>query len=97
MWIRRRRRILVCSNCGEKTYQSYSRKPPDNGSEEELITHYFKLHYSYVAIITFLKNYYDIGISVRTLKRRLKHYGLTKRNENITEDQLHSEDEANEL
>ena len=48
-------------------------------AEREIITHYFHLGYSKEVIREFLSNYHDIEMSSRTLKRRLRDFGL-KRN-----------------
>ena len=48
-------------------------------SEEDLIRDYFKHGYEYTEIVLMLKNRHSIDISVSTLKRRLRAYGLKKR------------------
>lgn len=46
---------------------------------KELITTYFKKGYSYKEIVCFLEHCHGIKISLRTLKTRLKKYGLSRR------------------
>jgi hypothetical protein len=47
--------------------------------EERLIHDYFSQGYEYSEIILMLNNRHDIKISIRTLKRRLRAYGLKRR------------------
>ena len=54
-------------------------------AEREIITHYFHLGYPNEIIREFLSNYHDITMSLRTLKRRLRDFGL-RRNGNMNED-----------
>ena len=54
-------------------------------AEREIITHYFHLGYPNEIIRQFLLNYHDIVMSLRTLKRRLRDFGL-RRNGNINDD-----------
>ena len=57
-----------------------------HGRREPLaIEHYFKRGFCYETIVHFLAEYHGISMNVRTLKRRLRHYGLRRRNH------LHSE------
>jgi len=46
---------------------------------EELITSYFNKGYSYNEIVNFLNHSHGITISLRTLKSRLRSYGLRRR------------------
>ena len=53
----------------------------DNEDEEEiLIKYYFYCGYEYKDILDFLVTYHNIEISERTLHRRLRMYGLSRRN-----------------
>ncbi|CAB4030089.1 Hypothetical predicted protein [Paramuricea clavata] len=54
-------------------------------AEREIITHHFHLGYPNEIIRLFLLNYHEIVMSLRTLKRRLRDFGL-RRNGNINED-----------
>ena len=55
-------------------------------TEQEIIEKYFHCGYDY-RLITF-NNEHGIDMSVRTLKRWLKAYNLSKRTENICEEQV---------
>ena len=57
-------------------------------TEQEIIEKYFHCGYNYRLITCLLKNEHAIDMSVRTLKRRLKAYNLSKRTENICEEQV---------
>ena len=48
--------------------------------EEILIKYYFYRGYQYQDILDFLATYHNIEISERTLHRRLRMYGLSRRN-----------------
>ena len=52
----------------------------DSVDEEVLIKYYFYRGYEYKDIIVFLATYHNIEISERTLHRRLRMYGLSRRN-----------------
>ena len=52
-----------------------------NGSERELIEHYFHKGFRYKEIVLLLRKYHNISMNVRTLKRRLSAYGLKRRNQ----------------
>jgi len=60
-----------------------------NGSERELIEHYFHKGFQYKEILLLLEKYHNISINIRTLKRRLSAYGLKRRNEFDTNDVQH--------
>ena len=59
--------------------------------ERLAIKHYFKKGFCYETIVHFLAEYHRISMNVRTLKRRLRHYGLRRRNH------LHSERTVREI
>ena len=50
--------------------------------EEDAIRDYFRKGLTYDEILEFLDNYHGIEMSVVTLKRRIKEYGLKIRNGN---------------
>lgn len=56
-----------------------------NGSEREVIEYYFYRGFEYKNIVQFLEKYHNIRLSERTLKRKLKDFGL-KRRELVDED-----------
>ena len=56
--------------------------------EMELISHYFHLGYEYEVILEFLKQYHDVSLSMRSLKRRLREYGLRRNANDVDEPRL---------
>lgn len=81
---------MFCSRCGKEFVQNVTTFCSQCGvhvsinkdglkTEKEIITEYFLLGLKYSTIVQFLSKYYDIEISVRTLKRRLFTYGLKKK------------------
>ena len=52
----------------------------DAQGEEETIRDYFKNGFSYDEILALLDKYHGIRMSIATLKRRIKEYGLKRRN-----------------
>ena len=61
---------------------AYSDNEDDGNEDEEeiLIKYYFYRGYEYKDILDFLATYHNIEISERTLHRRLRMYGLSRRN-----------------
>ena len=57
-----------------------------NFAEKEIIQHYFHKGFSYDVILDFLSKH-GISISLRTLKRRLKEYGLKKINNHVVDEE----------
>ena len=51
-----------------------------NDNYKEYVCDYFKKGFKYEEILLFLRNYHDLNISMPTLKRRVKAYGLKRRN-----------------
>ena len=49
--------------------------------ERDIIEAYFWDGFSYQTIVLFLKEYHNIGMTFRTLRRRLKDYGLSRRSQ----------------
>ena len=49
------------------------------GDERDVIEHYFHLGYTNEIILEFLKRFHHIKISLRTLKRRLRSFGLRRK------------------
>ena len=58
--------------------------------ELKIIEYYHAKGYEYQAIVLFLEKYHGISLSLRTLKRRLKDYGLRKKQVNVDHEQLHN-------
>ncbi len=52
-----------------------------HGSEKDLIVYYFNRGFTYKHIALMLEKHHNIVINQRTLKRRLKDYGLSRRHE----------------
>ena len=71
-----------CEHCGQ-IKRIIAKTISNNSAEEELIKQYFKRGYSNQSILKFLWNFHSICYSQRTLKRRLKRYGLN-RSQNIS-------------
>ncbi len=58
--------------------------PNNSGSEKEIIEYYFHRGFQYKNIVLLLEKYHGIRLSERTLKRKLKDFGL-KRHEPVDE------------
>ena len=59
----------------------------DQDDVKDIVSHYFNNGHENDVILQFLKEYHEIDISLSTLKRRLKDYGL-KRYKNTDEERL---------
>ena len=75
-----------CSGCGcrQKTYDLFE----SSDSEEDLIRKYCKHGHNYQTICLFLEKIHGIGISLRTLKRRLAQYVHKKSSTGISDKTL---------
>ena len=72
--------LAFCSNCGVKIRRNTQCLPLRRFlTQKDAIGHYFNGGFKYQTVINFLKQHHDINISLRTLKRRLVEYGLTKK------------------
>ena len=60
----------------------------DDISEKELIEGYFHQGYQNGAILEFLSVYHNIAISLSTLKRRLRAYGLRRVRNEVNEQEV---------
>ena len=80
---------MFCSGCGSSVENDHnycaccgqplsSQKGP---TERELVELYFFSGYQYEVIIDFLGKYHDIHMSLSTLKRRLREFGLKRYNQ----------------
>lgn len=56
--------------------------------EEVVLNYYFKRGFSYSEIIEFLAKHHNYHISNSTLLRKLKHYGLRRRNARMSEQKI---------
>ena len=63
-------------------------KPTEMADERSLIRDYFHLGYENEVILQFLVDYHRIKMSLSTLKRRLRGYGLKRREKEVDVDQL---------
>ena len=63
-------------------------KPSKMADEQLLIRDYFHLGYENEVILQFLVDYHGIKMSLSTLKRRLRDYGLKRRGNEVDVDQL---------
>ena len=76
---------LFCGECGtRKRHPSVDK----SSSEEDAITEYFYRGFEYTTILQFLQRFHQIEMSLSTLKRRLRTYGLQKRKAEFSEDQV---------
>ena len=78
---------IFCGSCGSK--KRCENTLSANASEKEIIEYYHAKGYEYQAIVLFLDKYHGISLSLRTLKRRLREYGLRKKQLNVDHEQLH--------
>jgi len=70
-----------CAKCGAKVPES---------EEQWIITDYFRKGFPYKDILSFLAHSHGINISLRTLKTRLKEYGLSRRSDSCDDQKLDS-------
>ena len=68
---------IFCVRCG--TRKPANQVPLEFDSLRTAITHYFVKGFRYASIVEFLRIYHNMKISIRTLKRRLLDYGLSKK------------------
>ena len=54
----------------------------------ELLSHYFHQGCEYEVILEFLNDYHDMSLSMRSLKRRLREYGLRRNANDVNEQRL---------
>ena len=77
---------IFCTQCGSKKYIPIGTdRPLTTTDEQELISYYFGKYFPYHVIVLFLKTYHGITMSTRTLKRRLRKFGLKRRQANVNE------------
>ncbi|KAG5278045.1 hypothetical protein AALO_G00094580 [Alosa alosa] len=70
---------VYCGFCGTKVEFLKSLQCQDAEAPEELIFKYFAEGHSYKVIMDLLATKHNISLSLRTLKRKLKNAGLSKR------------------
>ena len=77
---------IFCTQCGtKKETLPGSDGPLISSDEHEIISYYFGKYFPYHVIVIFLKTYHGITMSTRTLKRRLRQFGLKRREANVSE------------
>ena len=68
-----------CPSCGSGRRSILVSNPHDHKDAEELIKYYFNNGTQYKMIVLLLKEYHNIPVRIRTLKRWLKRLGLKRR------------------
>ena len=71
---------IFCRWCGTLKRREQESVLYSTEGERLAMEHYFKKGFCYETIVHFLAEYHGISMNVRTLKRRLRHYGLRRRN-----------------
>ena len=82
---------IFCPWCGTLKNCEQESVLSSSGDEKLAIEHYFKRGFCYETSVHFRAEYHGISMNVRTLKRRLRHYGLRRTNH------LHSEHSVREI
>lgn len=80
---------IFCGQCGAKKKEdSHTKAVAENGSERDIVEHYFHKGYQYESILMFLAKYHQIEWSLSTLKRRLREYGMQRKGADLCEDNV---------
>ena len=82
---------LKCVECSADIKLRYNYCPVCGSEVDELqkmIGFCFWQGFRYKSILLFIKKYLDVSMSMRTLKTRLKSFGLKRKNLNVNEDAL---------
>ena len=82
---------VFCRRCGTWKRPKQKNVLCSSSEERSAIEHYFERGFRYNTIVQFLEKYHDISMNLRTLKRRLREYGLRNRTE------VHSVHEVREI
>ena len=82
---------IFCCRCGTLKRREQESVLSSSGDERLAIERYFKRGFRYETLVHFLAEYHGISMNVRTLKRRLRQYGLRRRNH------VHSEHSVREI
>lgn len=89
---------LICNICHAIIHDENGNFCSDCGcpleKEEGLIRHYFRIGYEYEEILRFLASKHGMKMSLRTLKNRLREYGLRRKNYQEDEGQVRQTIEA---
>lgn len=71
--------VIFCEGCcSDQLEKRNEGQHGENQNERDIITQYFNDGYSYKTILNFLSQHHGIHYSLRTLKRKLRHLGLSK-------------------
>ena len=71
---------MAANNIGFEEEYENSDETNDLTDEEEIIRFYFHRGFHYEEILNFLQKFHDKEMSLSTLKRRIKKYGLQRKN-----------------
>ena len=71
-------RSIFCESCSERLQNQNEEQYWDYQNERDIITKYFNDGHTYQTILNFLSQLHDIHYSLRTLKRKLRRFGLRK-------------------
>ena len=77
-----------CARIGIQKVLGRAMRPCKMADERSPMRNYFHLGYENEVILQFLVDYHGIKMSLSTLKRRLRDYGLKRRGNNVDVDQL---------
>ena len=84
---------ITCVECQAKIKLRYNYCPECGNEIDELqkiIPLCFSQGFKYKSILVFIKRHLGISMSIRTLKTRLKFFGLKRRNPNVSQTELDS-------
>ena len=80
---------MICQNCTSELLETFHFCPNCGNmlTEMDIIAHYFTRGFEYSTILSFLRKFNNIEMSLRTLKSRLQSMGLKRRNINADEEE----------
>ena len=83
--------FIKCLRCSEELEMIYSFCPRcgSDVNKEEVLIRYFHRGFSRLSILSFLKKYHEIEMSMRTLRNRLRDYGLKRRGINTNDREIY--------
>ena len=81
---------MICQNCTSELLETFHFCPNCGNmlTEMDIIAHYFTRGFEYSTILSFLRKFHNIEMSLRTLKSRLQNMGLKRRNINAGEEEV---------
>ena len=71
--------FVFCRKCGLELAENVAQGSCDVDSQKNITETYFLAGFEYDTIVSFLEKFHGIHISLSTLKRRLRDYGLKRR------------------